>query len=412
MNYDPVAGTAPASWRVATIGEICDEGGGVVQTGPFGSQLHASDYVPVGIPTVMPKDLRGDRVSTEDIARIRPEDVARLSKHKLRPGDIVYSRRGDVERRALVSDRETGWLCGTGCLNVRVGHEAVDPRFFFYFLGHPSIRSWVVRHAQGATMPNLNTSILRAVPLVLPPRPEQRRIAAVLGALDDKIELNRKMNTTLEEMAQAIFKSWFIDFNGHTDLVDSELGPIPRGWEARPIGDVLRLAYGKSLPKKKRAGGDVPVYGSGGVCGYHNEHLVEGPGIVVGRKGSVGTVFWEDHCFFPIDTTFYVTTTEGTEWLHWAYYQLDAIDILRLSADSAVPGVNRNALLGQKAAIPQAGTVHRFHDVLQPLQAKQTANSRQSQTLAELRDTLLPKLISGELRVPEAEDVVSSTVEG
>ena len=206
-------GFLPEYWEYTALGAACERGGGDIQTGPFGSQLHASDYVSVGIPSIMPQNIGDNRINVDGIARISPDDASRLSRYLVREGDIVYSRRGDVERRALVRGGEDGWLCGTGCLRVRFGESGVDSRYASYFLGHPSVREWVVRHAHGATMPNLNTSILSACPFVIPPKEAQRAIAHILGTLDDKIELNRHMNETLEAMARALFKSWFVDFD-------------------------------------------------------------------------------------------------------------------------------------------------------------------------------------------------------
>ena len=213
MESEGLVRALPAGWEYTTLGEACTRAGGDVQTGPFGSQLHAADYVPRGIPSIMPQNLGDNRVVREGIAQITVEDAERLSRYRVRTGDIVYSRRGDVERRALIRDAEDGWLCGTGCLRVRFGDEGVNPTFVSYYLGDPNVREWIVRHAHGATMPNLNTAILSALPFVLPPLPEQRAIAHILGTLDDKIELNRRMNETLEAMARALFKSWFVDFD-------------------------------------------------------------------------------------------------------------------------------------------------------------------------------------------------------
>jgi len=163
----------------------------------------------------------------------------------------------------------------------------------------------------------------------------------------------------------------------------------------------MELAYGKSLPKKKRIEGDIPVYGSGGIGGYHNEALIDGPSIIIGRKGTVGTVCWESGPSFPIDTTFFVRLKVDKCWLPWVYHQLVQLDIHRLGADSAVPGVNRNAILAQKWVIPPDDQVAQFKKTWQPLRDKFEANNEESRTLANLRDTLLPKLISGEVRVPE-----------
>ena len=210
---ESLIGPIPTHWQYLPLGDVCKLGGGNIQTGPFGSQLHASDYVSVGIPSVMPQNIGDNRIIESEIMRITPQDAKRLSRYLLQPGDIVYSRRGDVERRALVRDHENGWLCGTGCLRVRLGSGYTDPLYTSYYFGHPQVRAWIVGHAVGATMPNLNTSILSALPFVLPPLETQRAIAHILGTLDDKIENNRRTNQTLEDMAKAIFKSWFVDFD-------------------------------------------------------------------------------------------------------------------------------------------------------------------------------------------------------
>ena len=212
MEAELLFGPPLPAWQYLTLGDACKQGGGNIQTGPFGSQLHACDYVPTGIPSIMPQNIGDNRISEDGIARITPKDAARLARYLVQAGDIVYSRRGDVERRALIRQEQGGWLCGTGCLRVRLGKKGPDPIFISHYLGHPVVREWIVRHAHGATMPNLNTSILSACPLLLPPLPEQRAIAHILGKLDDKIELLRRQSETLEAMARALFRAWFVDF--------------------------------------------------------------------------------------------------------------------------------------------------------------------------------------------------------
>ena len=224
-------GSLPEDWEYTTLGIACDRGGGHIQTGPFGSQLHASDYAPIGIPSIMPKNIGDNRINLDGIARIGPDDANRLSRYLVQEGDIVYSRRGDVERRALVRRAEEGWLCGTGCLRVRLGEGGVDSRYASYFLGHPNVREWIVRHSHGATMRNLNTSILSACPFIIPPKEDQRAIARILGTLDDKIELNRRMNETLEAMARALFKSWFVDFDPVRARMQAASLTFPRTWQ-------------------------------------------------------------------------------------------------------------------------------------------------------------------------------------
>lgn len=159
-----------SEWQATTLGQICVAQGGAIQTGPFGSQLHTSDYKEFGVPVVMPTNIGDGGIIEDGIARIDEVDVERLSQHKLRMSDIVFSRRGDVTKNALIRPHEVGWFCGTGCLKVRLGDETVaTAKFISHCLRLPDIKDWLVRHAVGATMPNLNTGILERVPVIVPP---------------------------------------------------------------------------------------------------------------------------------------------------------------------------------------------------------------------------------------------------
>ena len=271
-----------SEWLHATLGEICSKQNGAIQTGPFGSQLHTSDYKEVGIPVVMPTNIGDGGIATDGIARIDCLDVERLQQHKLQLNDIVFSRRGDVTKNALIRTEEVGWLCGTGCLKVRLGEERIaNPKFISYYLRLSETKEWLVRHAVGATMPNLNTGILSAVPITLPPLKTQLEIAAILGALDDRITLLRETNATLEAIAQALFKSWFVDFDpvrakmeGRTPegmdeataalfpdgLETSELGEVPRGWRVMPVGDAIEAVGGATPDTKNEAFWEPPVH--------------------------------------------------------------------------------------------------------------------------------------------------------
>ncbi|MCF6311776.1 MAG: restriction endonuclease subunit S, partial [Verrucomicrobiales bacterium] len=215
-------------WCQTSLGEICDKIDGVIKTGPFGSQLHESDYTEEGTPVVMPKNIIEGKVSTKSIARISTIDIERLSQHKLKPGDIVYGRRGDIGRQALVTLRENGWLCGTGCLRLSLGDEIVDPKFLHYYLRDKKVIRYISNQAVGATMPNLNTTILRNIPVCYPPLPEQKRIAGILSAYDDLIENNLRRIKILEEMAQSLYREWFVHFR-FPCCAPSPLTPLPEG---------------------------------------------------------------------------------------------------------------------------------------------------------------------------------------
>jgi type I restriction enzyme S subunit len=243
-------------WYESTLGQVCDEVNGLIQTGPFGSQLHQSDYTEHGVPVVMPKDIVGGRISSETVARVSVDHVDRLSRHKLNSGDIIYGRRGDIGRQALIRSDQAGWMCGTGCLRISLGESTLDPLFLHYYLSQDEVISWIANQAVGATMPNLNTAILRSVPVRFPDLPIQRRIAGILSAYDDLIENNQRRIKILEEMARRLYREWFVHFRfpGHEDcrFVESPQGEIPEGWEVKMLGDIVEdiVDYRGKTPTK------------------------------------------------------------------------------------------------------------------------------------------------------------------
>ncbi len=249
-------------WRQTTLGEVCDEVSGIIQTGPFGSQLHQSDYSDVGIPVVMPKDIVEGKIASDTIARVSTEHVSRLSRHKLSSGDIVYGRRGDIGRQALIGPEQAGWICGTGCLRLSLGDSVVDPLFLHYYLRQDDVVSWITNQAVGATMPNLNTGILRSVPVRFPSLPIQRRIAGILSTYDELIDNSQRRIKILETMARKLYREWFVHFcfPGHESVpcVPSPIGSIPQGWQAKALAELADLSLGKMLDQKKNRGQPLP----------------------------------------------------------------------------------------------------------------------------------------------------------
>ena len=341
------------------------------------------------------------------------------------PG-IVIGRKGSVGAVHFAS--EPFWPIDTTFYVVSEADR--DLKYTYYLLKSIGLENM---NADSA-VPGLNRDAAHARQILVPEYDEQRAIAHILGSLDDKIELNRRMNETLEAMARAIFKSWFVNFDPvrtrmgdpvwsptkRADLrvcpymtpeilnlfpdsfQDSDLGEIPKGWKIKTIGEVVEFAYGKALKASNRKPGNVPVFGSNGPVGLHDEALVKGPGIVIGRKGNPGIVTWSSKDFFPIDTTFYVKKTGSITSLNYLFYALKNQYLPSLSADSAVPGLNRNLAYMNNILVPSDKALSAFDKQIRPLFKKIDANDDESVTLAALRDALLPKLISGELRLPAA----------
>lgn len=418
-----------SDWLETTVGELCASNGGSIQTGPFGSQLHAHDYVHNGPVPVVPTSAVGRRhIRAEKLPRIAREKADSLARHFLLAGDIVFARRGvqATGLSALVESEHEGWLCGTGIIRLRLPSEYVDAEFLSFVLAETRSYRWLRQHAIGATMPNLNEEIICRMPLLLPPLKEQRRIAAILGALDDKIELNRKMSRTLEEIAQAIFKSWFIDFDGHVDLVDSELGPIPRGWEVSPFESYAELVKQRvpATPDKDAekyvALDDMPSK-SLDLSKYRPGSAVNSS-IIRFQRGDI--LFGSMRPYFHkvglaqfdgiTRTTTFVLRPRNIELTHFLLLHFASDVVIQFSTDSSVgttiPYIKWDALGRYRIAVPPEPVLEDFEKILRPMLDRIAATGQESRTLAELRDTLLPKLISGEIRVPEVEEAVEEAV--
>lgn len=381
-------------WEIAKLGDISKN----IQTGPFGSQLHQSDYSECGIPVVMPKDLVGGKISEESIARVDKTHVERLCRHKIEVGDILYSRRGDVGRCAHVTKKEEGWLCGTGCLRVTIDSEKADSRFVFFQLQHPDTIGWVEKHAVGATMLNLNTTILSSVPIRLPALEIQKRIADILSAYDDLIENNQKQIKLLEEAARRLYKEWFVDlhFPGHenTKIVDG----VPEGWSRTNINEILTFHRGYDLTKNEMKAGRYPVVGSTTVIGYHNEFKIKGPGIVTGRSGSLGKYqfIWDN--FWPHNTSLYISDYKDHN-IFFVYSLLQTVDFASLNNGGAIPTLNRNVLSNIEVIEPTNELQEMFAKIAEPQYQKIKNLEKQNDRLKTARDLLLPKLMSGEVEV-------------
>lgn len=446
----------PADWVQTTIGALCDQYGGSLQTGPFGSQLHAHDYVHDGRVRVVPTSAIGNRKLIEaNTQRIRREKAESLARHYLRTGDIVFARRGvqATGLSALVEPRHEGWLCGTGVIRLRLPKTSVDPCFLSIVLSDSTSRSWIRQHAIGATMPNLNEAILRGLPLRLPPLSDQRAIAHILGTLDDKIELNRRMNETLEEMARAIFKSWFVDFDPvrakkegrpppamdpttaalfPDDYEDSELGKIPKGWQVSRLVEVTSLLKRGIQPAYIDAGGilvinqrcirngrvdfaqarghDPARRSVGGRQLEPLDVLVNSTGV-----GTLGRTAQLPHAIGQLICDSHVTVVRANKevasplWLgrYMAYMQPLIEDMGHGSTGQTE--LSRARLGELPLVVPPREIQERFDVLISPFFRMVHANEGQDLTLAALRDSLLPKLLTGEIRIRDAERAVEAT---
>jgi type I restriction enzyme S subunit len=251
----------------------------------------------------------------------------------------------------------------------------------------------------------------------------------MLGALDDRITLLRETNATLEAIAQALFNSWFVDFDpvrakmegrapeGMDEATaalfpdgfeESALGMVPTGWPVGRLDDLLVLQRGFDLPSQDRVPGKFPIIAASGPSGTHQEAMVTGPGVVTGRSGVLGQVFFELEDFWPLNTTLWIKDFRAATPAY-AYELLRLLDTKSFNAGSAVPSLNRNHIHGLPYVLPDRRCVELFESMALPLHRRSRENETQAQTLATLRDTLLPRLISGQLRLPEAQAQLEDT---
>ena len=292
--------------------------------------------------------------------------------------------------------------------------KSIDKKFLYFSMQLNFISGRIDETITGTGQPQITKEALEPFLIVFPPPPEQSRIANVLSWFDDLIENKERQNEILEKTAIAIFKSWFIDFEpfracpererGNYEFVyNEELGKeIPKGWEVKKIGDVVKFIYGEGLPERNRKEGIYPVVGSSGIVGFHSEYIAEPPTIIIGRKGNAGSVqlFLENS--YPIDTVFYSSKHTAPEVIFYIYHLLKIISLEDMAlTDTAVPGLNIHMLNSLIIFIPPPHILQSFHSLIEPLFQKIILNQKQIMTLRKIRDTLLPLLVFGKLRVEE-----------
>ncbi|MDD5206603.1 MAG: restriction endonuclease subunit S [Desulfobacterales bacterium] len=197
-------GPVPESWTATTLGELACKPHGFLQTGPFGSQLHKDEYVTEGVGVVNPTHLWGNRINREDVPRVSPETAARLDRHLLEAGDILFARRGEIGRHGMVTKEEEGWLCGTGCFLSRVRQELIDNRFLSYLFSTRGAIAWLNSHAAGAIMPNLSNTVLRSMPVFFPSKEVQTEIADSIDAAEQKIAIHQRKHAALTDLFRTL----------------------------------------------------------------------------------------------------------------------------------------------------------------------------------------------------------------
>ncbi len=409
-------------WVEKTIGEVADVVGGSTPS------TRDPENFDGDVPWLTPKDLAGPhpRYVSRGERNLSRKGLQSCSAQLLPANSVLLSSRAPIGYLAIAAN-PIATNQGFRSLVVRPSY---DHEYVYYWLS-ANVEE-LERHAAGSTFKELSGSALKQIRIRLPAdRAEQRAIAHILGTLDDKIELNRRMSETLEAMARALFKSWFVDFDpvrakmegrwrkGETlpglpahlydlfpdRLVDSELGEIPEGWGVEPIGNLAEVSSGKR-PDVRFAepseSGAVPLWGGNGPMAFVPDPLIEEPILLTGRVGTLGSVFRITKPCWPSDNTL-VLKAKHQAAFEYLFLQLRRIDFESLNRGSTQPLLTQTDLKAQTLLVPEPVVLSSFSGFVATLYKRVDQLEAESLTHAQLRDALLPKLISGELRVKDAE---------
>lgn len=367
-----------SGWQVLSIGDVCKK----IVSGGTPLTSRADYYLNGTIPWLKTKEINQRRIySTEN--HITLLGVENSSAKIVPANSVTVAMYGDGQTAGRVGLTKIPLTTNQACCNLIIDEDLASPEFVFYLL-RGSYDELVARKT-GSGQQNLNAQLIKSFEFSAPPVAEQKAIAATLHCLDDKIDLLHRQNKTLEAMAEALFQHWFGD-NASID------------WPSGRVEDLFVLQRGYDLPAQARINGPYPIITSSGLSGSHIDYKVKPPGVVTGRSGLLGKVFLVQEDFWPLNTSLYVKEFKRGTPL-FTYLFLKKMDLPAFNAGSAVPTLNRNHVHAHTVSLPPNELIARFESTVEPLFCKAHRNDAQISSLEKLRDTLLPKLMSGEVRV-------------
>lgn len=380
-----------------------------IQTGPFGSQLHKEDYVDIGTPIVTVEHL-GNRIFTEqNLPKVSDEDKARLSKYVLKEGDIVFSRVGSVDRCSYVDDAHDGWMFSGRCLRVRPNTE-VDPLYLYYFFCLEDTKQFVRNIAVGATMPSINTKLLGEVEVVYPSQREQQKIVALLSALDDKIEINQKINDNLARQAELLYHERF-------ETVDRD--KLPVGWRIVRLGDVATISKKSFNPAKQPEmlleHYSIPAFDEAHFPVFEpstaiksNKFIVDDSCFMISKLNPITKRVWKPYCLTEnavCSTEFIVYKAKSQEITDFLYSVIDSAsfsDFMCSHVTGSTGSRQRTTpsdTFAFELVLPNAEEIAEYQGIVSPMFEQIKCNAIENDRLKQLRDSLLPKLMNGEIDV-------------
>ena len=411
-----------SEWEWVRLGDFCQKiGSGATPKGGKDAYLDEGPF-----RLFRSQNIYNDGFTPSGLAYINEDQARKLDSVTVFVEDVLLNITGDsVARVCLAPSKYLPARVNQHVAIIRPAPEKLDNRFLRYFLASPYQQDLMLGlAAAGATRNALTKGMIEDFKIPCPPLSVQKSISNILTTLDDRIALLRETNATLEAIALALFKSWFVDFEpvhakargeqpqGMDDATaalfpasfeESELGMIPKGWRVGSLGDELKIAYGKNLPTVKLLDSGFPVFGGNGQIGYYSQYLYEQRQVLVACRGAAsGKVNQSTPRSFVTNNSLVL---ESNDKLPFGYLKgfMSISDLSAYVTGSAQPQVTIDNLKVFKIVIPNKSIVEAFEDVSIQIETRVQQNNDQAQTLTQLRDTLLPKLISGQLRLPEAQ---------
>ncbi len=380
-------------WKKVKLGDITTS----IQPGPFGTQLHSSDYADEGTPIIMPKDMIDGKIRHINLARVPDKHLTRLSRFRLTVGNILVARKGDVRKCVLISENENGWLTGSDCLKVVLDEEYAYSKFIYYQLKSPFIGRWLETISIGATMPSINTTLLSSIELSLPSLETQQKIAGILSTYDDLIENNRKQIKLLEEAAQKLYKEWFVKLNfpGHENvkIVDA----VPEGWEKEKLGNLLPIVTGKKDANFGTKDGEYPFFTCSQEPIKAPSYSFDANAILLAGNGDLNVKIYRGK--FEAYQRTYVLVPYENKHLFMCYrtIQDNLRKLIHGASGSTIKFITKGMIENIEVFIPNDEIIKSYNDLAESILSKMEKLQNQIQLLQSARDKLLPKLMNGEI---------------
>ena len=385
-------------WKEVRLGDVCEIYGRIGFRGYTTNDL--VDTPKEGAISLSPKNIINGELNLDQCTYIKWDKYYESPEIMINPNEIVITKTGSSVGRTTFVRRVVHPMTLNPQLVV-LKNISENAEFLSYYIKSALFQSVLKSIVVGSAIPTLSQKNLANLMINVPKEVEdQRRIASILSSLDRKIELNNKINADLEEMAQAIFKNWFVDFEPFKDgkFVDSELGMIPEGWKVGCLGDLITIKYGKD--HKKLDDGTFPVYGSGGFMRFVNSWLYNGESVLIPRKGTLNNIMYVCEKFWTVDTMFF-SVPKMDYVMKYVYNYIKRFDFSKMNEGTSVPSNTAARLNKMPILIPTHEILEMYDETLCPIYNKRKMKDKESRTLSLLRDTLLPRLMSGELEVPE-----------